>query len=129
MKTFAAAILAASVNAGCTHYKTPLCVDHFSWLYLSVGGYQNCMISLGCISYIDSAELAADEEYRSSKMLNLLSEDDSLMNMATDCPDGNLATHNFCHEFAWETHYYDRKTACPSYIKCMEEDGCTAWAC
>ena len=51
MKTFAAALLAASAY-GCALMKIPLCEDETSDLRKKTGSYEKCMYSIQCGNFI-----------------------------------------------------------------------------
>ena len=115
MKTFAAAALVAAVaNAGCTFYKTSMCTEPYSWLYLSTGSYTKCMLSLGCSKQIDP-EMQALYDPQPTQTYPDEAEPENLMNLIgcnryqiPDCEDSTSALRQ-----TWG-----------SYPLCMSKIGC-----
>ena len=64
MKTFTAALLAATATATCSMFKATQCDQPTYWWYVATGSYAGCMKILDCASKIDPVKVAEDEERR-----------------------------------------------------------------
>jgi len=95
MKTFAAALLAATATATCSTFKSSQCMDQTYIWYVASGSYAGCMTTLGCARYIDADKKAEDEARHATLNLGFIRDNRTATNCATQYTEGSYK-YNQC---------------------------------